>query len=279
MDERTAREMALAGDGGGGIPLPPVFSAVVQELLDNGPASTERLQEIVTASAKLKEVRVVKIWRSWERFTRAVLDQLTDEKIIEPEGDNYWWLPPSFTPNKRYAVMGKWDIGFTAYDKVTRKDREDRAQVQILCQEFAGRLARHGEVGEKYAALASEWANQVTVPAGPEARPSKRTQRKRNVVPRGEAKLASLQILYDTRPFWKVIPQIVAEVQARGVNVNSPGSVNQALMAAVEAGFAEKRDNGLVGFRQKVVQYRWIAGDFTDDELHNIFTHKIKRRT
>jgi hypothetical protein len=271
MDERTAREMALAGDGGGGIPLPPVFTAVVQELLDNGLATTGRLEEVVTASVKLKEVRVVKVWRSWERFTRAILDQLTDEKIIEPEGAN-WWLPPSFTPNKRYAVMGKWNIGFTVYDKKTRQEREDRTQVQILAREFAGRLARHGEIGEKYAALASAWADHVM--ADNELPPGRKRHGHTQSVTRGSVKFAALQALYDARPFWKVTPQIMAEVRAAGVHPKSPGAVAQAIRAAIESGYAERQDLS-PGF----TQYRWKAGDFTEDELKNIFTHKIKRRT
>jgi hypothetical protein len=170
LDERTVREMTLAGDGtmGGGLPLPIVFTAVVQDLLDNGPADMARLREVITASLSIKEERVFEIWGTWERFTRAVLDQLTDDEVIVKNNkvsvyvNDTWSLPSDFKTAHRYPVMGKWNMGVTVYKHEDRRLRDHRAQAKMLVIEFAERLNRLGTVGHPYAVIAREWADELT---------------------------------------------------------------------------------------------------------------------
>lgn len=209
LDERTHREMALAGDDtrGGGLPLPLVFSAVVQRLLDTGPANTEQLQETVTASLKFKEDRVVQVWRSWPRFTRAILDQLADDEVIEHVGEGWWRLRAGFTPGKRYAVMGEWGMSITVYDRETRAMHEEHAKVRLLAREFAERLNRLGEVGQRYGAVAERWAHETALPGDVDSFDTPERRKTGSFRKNGKARRANGSLLMIFYKFWEEHPE------------------------------------------------------------------------
>lgn len=166
LDEREARELTLTGDetAGGGLPLPAVFTSVVQDLLDYGPADIGRMEAVVTASMRLKERRVIEVWGSWTAFTRAILDQLQDDGILVHSNQiDVWMVFDGFTLGTRYPVMsGKKQMSIVVHSPDARARRENRAAVKMLVIEFAARLRRLGGEGERLAVLANEWADDLT---------------------------------------------------------------------------------------------------------------------
>ena len=89
MDDGLKRIIRLVGDGrdemsGGGLPLPDAFAAVLQYLLDSGPALQEVLTKKVMEALSFKEMRVLAIWGSWEFFTDDIICQLGVRKLIHP---------------------------------------------------------------------------------------------------------------------------------------------------------------------------------------------------
>ena len=94
QDERE-RLGRLAGTGegsGGGLPLPDLFSAILNEMLDNGPASTEHLTEITAITLKGKSNNVTSTWGSWDAFADDLLKQMSSMEIITRNGDGLWHL-------------------------------------------------------------------------------------------------------------------------------------------------------------------------------------------
>lgn len=124
-ESRVAR---LIGDGnvtGGGLPLPVAFTAVTEFLLDNGEASFMSLSDVVRTALAFKEKRVLSTaWRSWDDFTRDILAQLSDTRVItECDGaDGYmaYRVRKDFVPGRRHVVIPSAGIGFVAREKDDR---------------------------------------------------------------------------------------------------------------------------------------------------------------
>lgn len=84
--EEAKRLDRLAGSGkgwGGGLPLPLLFAAILNELLDHGPANDERLVEIASSTLEFKTNQVMSTWPSgWASFTSDVLAQMESSRMI-----------------------------------------------------------------------------------------------------------------------------------------------------------------------------------------------------
>ena len=74
-DETERRLDRLAGSGqgsGGGLPLPDLFSALLNEVLDSAPVTTKRMTEIASSVLSFKEQAVFATWPSWDALTADV---------------------------------------------------------------------------------------------------------------------------------------------------------------------------------------------------------------
>ena len=86
-EQRISR---LAGDGaeGGGIPLPPVFGAILEYLADDKAATFAELSKVVSTALEYKKARVFVTWPNWKTLTTDLLVQLAAEGFIaSPEPD------------------------------------------------------------------------------------------------------------------------------------------------------------------------------------------------
>lgn len=139
--------LRLIGDGdrasGGAIPLPDAFTAVVQELLDNGDTAFETLNERIIDVLAYKEARIMATsWRAWEDFTRDILKRLIAINVVELRRNRYV-LTESFTPGKRYeAFPGTSDIGFTVYSREVREKRNDNSKLLLEVNVLLSKLSR-----------------------------------------------------------------------------------------------------------------------------------------
>lgn len=132
----SQRLVRLVGDSGtasgGGLPLPDVFTAVVQELLDNGPQEIEALVRVVEKSMSWKKERVFATWKTWYGFADDVLSQLQEAGLIEPALGR-WYLTLKFRAGRRLVVIPEKDIGIVVYgqDDRVRRDALTRARLDI----------------------------------------------------------------------------------------------------------------------------------------------------
>lgn len=138
MNTRVVRLVGNGDTTGGGLPLPVAFGAVVQELLDNGPASFRDLVAVVTASMSLKEARILgreSAWCTWDDFTRDILSQLSGvdgdavrviTRVITCLGDTYC-LAPGFMSGVHLVIRSP-KVYFTVWDKETRLEEEKRTR-------------------------------------------------------------------------------------------------------------------------------------------------------
>lgn len=160
MTDESQRLVRLIGNGatGGGLPLPVAFGAVVQELLDNGPADRETLTELVRDALAYKEKRILSAaWRTWEDFTRDILGQLCSAGVIEQVGNSsFYHLPRWFVPGQRYMVIPVKDIGITVWDKEVRAQRERNAALRLEVRRLLTQYERADPTALKYLADADE---------------------------------------------------------------------------------------------------------------------------
>jgi ParB-like chromosome segregation protein Spo0J len=126
-DERVRldRLAGRAGTGGGGLPLPLLFSAILNELLDNGSAADEMMVKISAATLEFKAQAVFATWPSWEKFTSDVLEQMASKQIISRrEVDDQWVTGPQFTAGKHMTIIPK--LGTRPADGVTVWEASER---------------------------------------------------------------------------------------------------------------------------------------------------------
>ena len=98
LDEKERRLDRLAGSGqgsGGGLPLPDLFSALLNEVLDSAPVTTGRMTQIASSVLSFKEQAVSATWPSWDALTADVLAQMESRRIISREADGWTSAPTS----------------------------------------------------------------------------------------------------------------------------------------------------------------------------------------
>lgn len=141
-DETERRLDRLAGSGqgsGGGLPLPDLFSAQLNEVLDSAPVTTERMTEIASSVLSFKEQAVFATWPSWEALTADVLAQMESRKIISRE-DSGWTAGPNLVTGRRLEIIparpgkGSKPDGVTVW---TRAERGQRSSAHHAIRTFA----------------------------------------------------------------------------------------------------------------------------------------------
>lgn len=158
----TFRLVRLVGDGdasGGGLPLPDAFTAVLQELLDHGPATSSALTELMIDTLSFKTKRVMATWKTWPDFTADILDQLADAKLITWAEDDSaiperrWTLTEKFTPGVRQVIIPEAGIG------VIVRRQEERARLNALSRALVDARALESRVSQLRASSEHvEWA-------------------------------------------------------------------------------------------------------------------------
>jgi len=133
------RLVRLVGNGdasGGGLPLPDAFAAVLQELLDHGPAAGGHLTGVTNAALSYKHARVTATWKTWDDFTADILAQLADAGLVT-ERDGKWMLTGKFTPGKRHVIIPSANIGVTVRTQAdrTRLNAMSRAMIDAKAAE------------------------------------------------------------------------------------------------------------------------------------------------
>lgn len=89
-DEQRISRLVGDGEGGGGIPLPPVFGAILEYLADDKAATSGELSKIVSSALEYKKERVFTTWRNWKSVTADFLAQLEAQGFItQPEAGFY----------------------------------------------------------------------------------------------------------------------------------------------------------------------------------------------
>lgn len=129
--ETNKRLNRLAGSGqgsGGGLPLPGLFAAMLNEVLDNAPVSTDRMTEIASSVLAFKQQAVFATWPTWEALAADVLAQLESRKIIERDGES-WIQGPKLLTGQRIEIIparpgvGSKSDGVTVWTKEARDAR------------------------------------------------------------------------------------------------------------------------------------------------------------
>src|SRR5580700_6085778 len=97
----------LAGSGkgsGGALPLPDLFSSVLNEVLDSAPVSSVRMTEITSSVLGFKTEQVRATWATWEALAADVLAQMESRELIRQEGGG-WTAGPGLVTGQRLEVI------------------------------------------------------------------------------------------------------------------------------------------------------------------------------
>lgn len=125
-----------------GVPITDAFQAVVEEIIDNGPADFDTLNKRVQAAMFLKEKRILSAgWRTWDDFTRDILDQITgsdEEAVPTLEKIQGLWTAPQFTRGVSYIAIPKAGVTYTVWDETTRLKRDTEARMRMDVKRLRG---------------------------------------------------------------------------------------------------------------------------------------------
>lgn len=138
----------------GGIPLPDAFGAVMTQLIDSGPQSREALTRTLFDTLHYKRKRILSTWDSWEDFSRDILAQLADARLVTSDREELYFLYPDTEMGIRYNIIGEAKIGITLWDEKSRKTRDASS---VLRMEVRRLLEIHEDASpdaRKYLAMA-----------------------------------------------------------------------------------------------------------------------------
>ena len=151
-DETTQRLNRLAGSGrgsGGGLPLPALFSAMLNEVLDSAPVSTERMTEITSSALSFKQQAVFATWPEWEALTADALAQMESKRVIQREDDS-WIKGPKLVTGQRIEIIparpevGSKSDGVTVWTKEVREARSSADHAIRTFGELDTEVAQRG---------------------------------------------------------------------------------------------------------------------------------------
>lgn len=125
----------LAGDGdratGGAIPLPDAFTAVLEELMDEGYATTGTLHGRISDVMRYSEQKIMTAaWRSWEQFSGDILLCLSEDmRLIAENSSGKWELTHEFVPDYLFTLPGLSKVIVTGRSKSRRQQRQQNSLV------------------------------------------------------------------------------------------------------------------------------------------------------
>lgn len=124
-DHDRLNRLASEVKKGGGLALPFFFSAILNELLDNGPTDNGRLMAIVAERGVNKTKKLAETWGgSWEALTADLMNQLAHKGYVRCDGDR-WMIGENFRPGVRLETIPA-RKGLNAADGVTVWLKEER---------------------------------------------------------------------------------------------------------------------------------------------------------
>lgn len=127
-----------------GVPITDAFQAVVEEIIDNGPADFDTLNKRVQTAMFLKEKRILSAgWRTWDGFTHDILDQISgvdEESVPTLSKIQGLWSVIGFTKGQAYLALPKADIYYTVWDEETRLKRDTDARKQMDVKRLRGEV-------------------------------------------------------------------------------------------------------------------------------------------
>lgn len=125
-DNDRIDRLASEKRGGGGLVLPPLFSALMNELLDHGTATDDRMAEIVAMECESKTAKLDETWDGdWSFLTRDLMDSLSAQELVARNRAGAWMVGPEFEPGILTEVLpARKNLNaaqsFTAWDAETR---------------------------------------------------------------------------------------------------------------------------------------------------------------
>jgi hypothetical protein len=146
---------------GVGVPITDAFRAVVEEIIDNGPADFDTLNKRVQSAMYLKEKRILSgAWRTWEDFTRDIVAQISGgtpgdnasaKRTLMLIADKYSAI--EFTRGAEYVAIDQPRITYTVWDEETRHERDLDARDEMETVRLHSDVQRHLETIRHPAAL------------------------------------------------------------------------------------------------------------------------------
>jgi hypothetical protein len=134
---------------GVGVPITDAFQAVVEEIIDNGPADFDTLSKRIQSAMYLKEKKILSAgWRTWDDFARDIIDQISGvdsdavPTLMKIQGK---WTAIEFTKGVSYAAIPKADISYTVWDEETRHERDIDARDEMETVRLYADVQRHLE--------------------------------------------------------------------------------------------------------------------------------------
>ena len=142
---------------GAGVPITDAFQAVVEEIIDNGPADFETLNKRVQNAMYLKEKRILSAgWRTWQDFTRDIVDQISGvdadavPTLVQVQGK---WTALEFTRGVPYIAIPQAKITYTVWDEETRLARDLDARDEMTTVRLHSDVQRQLETIQNPVAL------------------------------------------------------------------------------------------------------------------------------
>jgi hypothetical protein len=131
-NDESKRIIRLVGDGegGGGIPLPPAFGAILERLADDKRATFAELSKAVSTTLDYKKARVFTTWPNWKSLTTDLLAQLEAEGLIASPEPGFWRLTEKVQPGADLLYIPGHDIRGVIYTDAQRRVLDKISEVR-----------------------------------------------------------------------------------------------------------------------------------------------------
>lgn len=157
-DNARLDRLASETRGGGGLVLPSLFGAMLEELLDNEKADYAHMVSITKQVCSNKTKKLAETWSgSWEYLTNDALGQLVHKGYVAQLDSEWWRLGENFKPGISLETIQARN-GLNSADHVTvwlKDEREARAdtayldtEVEQMIQQPRGRSHNHQIMNE-----------------------------------------------------------------------------------------------------------------------------------
>lgn len=138
---------------GVGVSLTDAFQAVVEEVVDNGPADLDTLSKRVQSVMYLKEKKILSgAWREWIDFTRDIVAQISGGTPGDSESAKRTltliagkYSAVEFTYGAEYVAIDTPRITYTVWDEETRHARDLDARDEMEAVRLHADVQRHLE--------------------------------------------------------------------------------------------------------------------------------------
>jgi hypothetical protein len=142
--------------GGAGLPLPLAFTAVLEDLIDNGDSDQASLIKIIQKSMSFKEDMVTTQWGTWGSFGWDILATLKGASVIEEYGmaSPYYRVTPWLKQGEHHVIIPDPDdpgnpnkgIGVVVHGKQLRRKRNLDSKALM---DLKALIASHPEIDEQ----------------------------------------------------------------------------------------------------------------------------------